>query len=58
MKNIKLTPSMQLEIERLLKRGSRVELAVEKGEIAVVEIKRKLTLHGDKIHIHDYDVSY
>lgn len=40
----KLTPEMVREIEDLLKHGSRVELLMEQGKVAVVEIRRKLRI--------------
>lgn len=42
MKDIRLTQNALREIERLLKAGSRVELQVERGRVAIVEIRRKL----------------
>ena len=35
---------MVREIEDLLKHGSRVELLMEQGKVAVVEIRRKLRI--------------
>ena len=37
-------------METLLKHGSRVELLIEKGTVAIVEIKRKLKMKDtDKV---------
>ena len=32
------------QMENLLKHGSRVELLIEQGKVAIVEIKRKLKM--------------
>jgi len=40
--DVKITKDMAEAIENILSHGSRVELAVEKGKVAIVEIKRKL----------------
>lgn len=41
-----LTKQMIEEIESLLKHGSRVELLIERGQIVVVEIRRKMRMKG------------
>ena len=41
-----LTPEMVEEIERLLRRGSRVEVLIEQGRVTIVEIKRKMKMKG------------
>ena len=38
----KLTPEMIEIIETILRHGSRVELLIEKGQVTIVEIKRKM----------------
>ena len=40
----RITPEMVQEMERLLRRGSRVEVQLEQGKITLVEIKRKLRM--------------
>lgn len=38
------------QMETLLKHGSRVELLIEQGKVAIVEIKRKLKMkETDKV---------
>lgn len=38
------------QMETLLKHGSRVELLIEQGKVAIVEIKRKLKMNEtDKV---------
>ena len=45
-----ITKEMCREIETLLKHGSRVEILIEQGKIAIVEVKRKLKLkETDKV---------
>lgn len=41
-----LTAQMIQEIETILKRGNRVELLIEQGQITIVEIKRKMRCKG------------
>lgn len=45
-----ITKEMTKEIETLLKHGSRVEILIEQGKIAIVEVKRKLKMkEADKV---------
>lgn len=39
-----ITVEMKEQIETLLKHGSRVEILIEQGKVAIVEIKRKLKM--------------
>ena len=39
-----ITPEMKEQIEKLLDRGSRVELLIEQGCVTVVEIRRKMRM--------------
>ena len=39
---------MKEQIETLLKHGSRVEILIEQGKIAIVEVKRKLKMKEAK----------
>ena len=41
---IALTPTLIAEMEEILNKGNRVELAIENGKVAVIEIKRKLKI--------------
>ena len=38
---------MKEQIENLLKRGSRVEILIEQGNVSIVEIKRKLRMKAN-----------
>ncbi len=45
-----ITKEMVEQMETLLKHGSRVELLIEQGKVAIVEIKRKLKMKDtDKV---------
>ena len=45
-----ITKEMVEQMETLLKHGSRVELLIEQGKVAIVEIKRKLKMKAtDKV---------
>ena len=45
-----ITQEMKEQIENLLKHGSRVEILIEQGKIAIVEVKRKLKMkEADKV---------
>ena len=45
-----ITQEMVEQMETLLKHGSRVELLIEQGKVAIVEIKRKLKMkENDKV---------
>ena len=45
-----LTKEMVQQVETLLKHGSRVEVLIEQGKVAIVEIKRKLKMKDtDKV---------
>ena len=44
--NLSLSREQIMEIEAILKRGSRVELLIEQGQIVIVEIKRKMRRKG------------
>jgi hypothetical protein len=39
-----LTKEMVMQIESLLKHGSRVEILIEQGKVVIVEIKRKMRM--------------
>lgn len=39
-----LTSEMIKEIEVLINKGSRAEVLIEKGKIAIVEVRRKRTM--------------
>ena len=39
-----ITKEMVEQMETLLKHGSRVELLIEQGKVAIVEVKRKLKM--------------
>lgn len=39
-----ITKEMIEQIQTLLKHGSRVEILVEQGKVAIVEVKRKLRI--------------
>ena len=39
-----ITKEMVVQMETLLKHGSRVELLIEQGKVTIVEIKRKLKM--------------
>ncbi len=41
MSQAQFTPQMITLMRELLNRGSRVELAIEKGQISIIEIRRK-----------------
>lgn len=41
-----LTPEQIAEIEKILSRGSRVEILIEQGQITIVEIRRKMRRKG------------
>ena len=46
-----LTKEMVMQIESLLKHGSRVEILIEQGKVVIVEIKRKMRMkeqHQDR----------
>ena len=40
----KITPEMVTQMETLLKHGSRVEVLIEQGKVAIVEVRRKLKM--------------
>lgn len=42
-----ITREMKEQIENLLKRGSRVEILIEQGNVSIVEIKRKLRMKAN-----------
>ena len=42
-----ITDKMKEQIESLLKRGSRVEILIEQGQVVIVEIKRKMRMKGN-----------
>ena len=46
MQRPELTPEMIEKIQDLLRHGSRVEVLIEQGKIAIVEVKRKLRMKG------------
>ena len=39
-----ITKEMVEQMESLLKHGSRVEILIEQGKVAIVEVKRKLRM--------------
>ena len=39
-----LSPKVVQEIERILKKGNRVEVLIEQGKVTVIEISRKLKI--------------
>ena len=39
-----ITKEMVEQMETLLKHGSRVEILIEQGKVAIVEVKRKLKM--------------
>lgn len=39
-----ITKEMVEQMENLLKHGSRVEILIEQGKVAIVEVKRKLRM--------------
>ena len=39
-----LTKEKVMQIESLLKHGSRVEILIEQGKVVIVEIKRKMRM--------------
>ena len=41
-----ITKEMKEQIEKLLTRGSRVEILIEQGNVTIVEIKRKMRMKG------------
>lgn len=44
MMTVKLTKPMVEQVEKLLTHGSRVEVLIEQGQVAIVEVKRKLRM--------------
>lgn len=42
-----LTPTLISQIETILKRGNQAEVKIEQGQVAVIEIKRKLRIKED-----------
>lgn len=53
MKKYSLPDDLKTEIEWILSRGNRAEVLIERGQITVVEIQRRLKAKGGDAHEDD-----